>query len=350
MYKKYAKRVVRCSLTGPTTIKSRQKFSFVALSANVVDALPENMPFQRGLWATRKLPVALDEEWKKWLGTIRADRIADDCNLFLCASMDSAEPGVLDHENKQLDSAAMRLFDGLMLAGNVQTIATPLLLGGAYQQDGLTVRSISDLRRPLIPAGVDYEDVTANTMALAYRHMMGRINFEKTTSYDRIARVLFIFDNAVVTPSVHERLHQFCRCIEGLILPGVGKTERQFVSRTELFVGPSQHDNMRALYKMRSKVEHMHEYDWPAGLAERDRRLLVMRRTALAEGLARQCISRFLVTEDVWPYYANPDRLASFWNLPAADRQKLWGPPFDLEAIDRGFDSTEFTDESLGLR
>jgi len=185
--------------------------------------------------------------------------------------MDSAEPGVRDHENKQLDSAAMRLFDGLMLAGNVQTTATLILLGGAYQQDGLTVRSISDLRRPLIPAGVDHDDVTADMTALAYRHMMGRINFEKTTSYDRITRVRFIFDRAVVTPSVHERLHQFSRCIEGLILPNVGKTEKQFVSRTELFVGPSHHDIMRTLYQMRSKVEHMHEYDWPTGLAERDR-------------------------------------------------------------------------------
>jgi hypothetical protein len=337
-------------LSNPTAIKPNQKFSLVTLSANVDDALPENMPFQQGLWATRKLPVALDDEWKKWIGSIRAERIGEDCNLFLCAAMDSGTPGVLDHENKQLDSAAMRLFDGLMLAGNVQTTVTPILLGGAHQQDGMTVRSISDLRRPLIPAGVDYDDVTADMTALAYRHMMGRINFERITSYDRIARVLFIFDNAVVTPSVHERLHQFCCCIEGLILPSVGKTEKQFVSRTELFVGPSHHDTMRALYKMRSKVEHMHEYDWPAGLAERDRRLLVMRRSALAQELARQCISRFLVTEDVWPYYTSPDQLASFWNLSATDRQKLWGPPLDLDAIDRKFDPAEFTDETLCLR
>jgi len=336
-------------LTNPPAIKPKQKFSFVALSANVEDALPQHMPLRPGLWVTRRLPIALDEEWRKWIGSIRAERIAEDCNLFLCAVMDSAEPDVLDHENKQLDSASMRLFDGLMLAGNVMTTATPILIGGAYQKDGLTVRSISDLRRPLIPAGVDYDDVTADVVALAYRHMMGRINFEKTTTYDRIARVLFIFDNAVVAPSVHERLHQFCRCIEGLILPSVGKTEKQFVSRTELFVGPSHHDTMRALYQMRSRVEHMHDYDWPAGFAERDRRLLVMRRAALAQELARLCISRFLVTKDVWPYYVSPDQLASFWALPAADRRKLWGAPFDLVAIDRAFDKTSFTDELLGL-
>ena len=331
-------------------IERNQKFSFVALSANVSDALPENMPFQPGLWATRHLPVALDDEWKKWIGSIRAERLTEDCNLFLCASLDSASPGVLDHENQQLNSAVMRLFDGLMLTGNVNVTATPVMVGGTYQEDGLTVRSISDLRLPLIPAGVDYGDVTADMVALAYRHMMGRIGFEKTTTYDRIARVLFIFDNAVVTQSVHERLHQFCRCLEGMILPAVSKTTKQFVSRTELFVGPSHHDMMRTLYEMRSKVEHMHDYDWPPDLAERDRRLLVMRRAALTQELARQCISRFLVTEDVWPYYVDPDRLAAFWALPALERQGIWGQPFDLNKIDGMFDATEFTDEKLGLR
>lgn len=330
-------------------IKPNQKFSFVALSVNVDDQLPESMSFQPGVWVTRKLPVSLDVEWQKWIGSIRTERITEDCNLFLCAAMDSAEPGVLDHENKLLNSAVMRLFDGLMLAGNLNVVATPILMGGAFQPDGLTIRSIGDLRLPLIPAGVDYDDVTADTIALAHVHSMGRINFEKTTKYDRIARVFFIYENAVVTQSVHERLHQFCRCIEGFILPNVGKTEKQFVSRTELFVGPSHHDTMRELYRMRSKVEHMHEYDWPSDLSERDRRVLVMRRAALVQQLARQCISRFLVTKDVWPYYANPDQLAKFWALLASDRQKLWGRSFDLPAIDGKFDAAEFTDEQLGL-
>ena len=246
--------------------------------------------------------------------------------------------------------AVMRLFDGLMLAGNLNVVATPILMGGAFQPDGLAIRSIADLRLPLIPAGVDYDNVTADMIALAYVHSMGRTNFEKTTKYDRIARVLFIYDNAVVTQSVHERLHQFCRCIEGFILPNVGKTEKQFVSRTELFVGPSHHDTMRVLYRMRSKVEHMHEYDWPSELAERDRRLLVLRRAALVQEIARQCISRFLVAEDVWPYYSSPDQLANFWALSSLDRQRLWGPSFDLHAIDSKFDAAEFVDEQLGLR
>jgi hypothetical protein len=36
-------------------------------------------------------------------------------------------------------------------------------------------------------------------------------------------------------------LHQYCRCIEGLILPDPGNTKKQFRSRTELFIGPKHH-------------------------------------------------------------------------------------------------------------
>lgn len=135
-------------MSGPIAIQPGQKFSFVALSVNVDQALPEHMPFAPGFWAARKLPVVLDEDWKKWIETIRAERIGEDCNLFLCAAMDSKEPGILDHENQQLDSAVRQLFDGLVLTGNVMLTATPILIGGAYQRDGLTVRSIGDLRLP----------------------------------------------------------------------------------------------------------------------------------------------------------------------------------------------------------
>jgi hypothetical protein len=331
-------------------IKPRQKFAFIALSVNVDESLPPNMPFRDGLWATRKLPVGLDDDWKKWIGSIRAGRIEEDCNLFLCAAMDSDTAGVIDQESKDLDTAVKSLFDGLTLAGNVNMTATPILIGGGYEQEALSVRTISDLRRPLIPLGTNYDDVTADMVALAYHHAIARAAFHATTSYDRIARILFIFDNAIVTPLVHERLHQFCRCIEGLVLPNAGNTTSQFVSRTELYVGPSHHEMMRTLYTMRSMVEHMHDYDWPDDLPERDRRLTVMRRAALAQQLARRCISRFLVTEQVWPYYASRDRLAAFWALPKADRQSLWGPTFDLKAIDNAFDPTQLTDELLGMR
>ena len=330
-------------------ISSNQKFAFIGLSTRVADGLAETKPLGDRIWATTKLPVGLDSDWKTWLGSIRAERLEEDCNLVLCASMDSSRPGVLDGENQLLSRTVMRLFDGLMLTGNIELTHIPVLIGGAFQPDGLTVRSISDLRRPLIPAAVEFDEVDAAILAAAYRQMQGRLGFEQTTKYNRVARILHIYDKAVCEENVHERLHQFCRCIEGFILPEIGQTLKQFISRCEVFVGPKHAATLRQLYEMRSKVEHMHEYALPATLSERERRLTVMRMAALAQGLARWCISRFLESPALWPHYASAETLAAFWKLDGDGKSALWGRPIDLAALDNKFDESDMSDQSLGL-
>src|SRR5688500_297692 len=83
-----------------SVIKLNQKFSFVGLSTVLEDDVPEVVSLGSCVWATTKLPVGLDDEWRKWIGSIRTERIEEDCDLFLCAAMDTDEPGVLDHENQ----------------------------------------------------------------------------------------------------------------------------------------------------------------------------------------------------------------------------------------------------------
>jgi hypothetical protein len=241
------------------------------------------------------------------------------------------------------------LFDALMLTGNIQTNGTPILISGANQGDGLSIRHLSELIPPLIPAGVDYQELTALMLKEAFALMNARRKVERGAQWDRLQRLFYIWAKALRERNTHERLHQFCRCIEGLVLADAGSTTSQFVSRTELFVGPRHHDTMRALYQMRSKTEHMHDYDFPAGMPERQKRLEVMRFTALAQNIATACLARLLRTPKVWTYYSDKDQQAAFWKLGSTDRTALWGPPMDLTALDRAFDPTVFTDESLGV-
>ena len=56
-----------------------------------------------------------------------------------------------------------------------------------------------------------------------------------------------------------DRLHQYCRCIDGLIVSKQGEAKSQFKSRTELFIGPRHHTLMGETYAVRSDVEHLHE-------------------------------------------------------------------------------------------
>ena len=56
-------------------ISSNQKFAFIGLSTRVADGLAETKPLGDRIWATTKLPVGLDSDWKTWLGSIRAERL-----------------------------------------------------------------------------------------------------------------------------------------------------------------------------------------------------------------------------------------------------------------------------------
>jgi hypothetical protein len=57
------------------------------------------------------------------------------------------------------------------------------------------------------------------------------------TSYWRFFRVLQLYLKTRTIIDNMERLHQYCRCIEGLIVPNAGYSGKKFKSRTELFIG-----------------------------------------------------------------------------------------------------------------
>lgn len=332
-----------------SVIKPNQKFSFVGLSTVPEDGLPDVVPLGAGVWAATQLPVGLDGEWRKWIGSIRTERIEEDCNLFLCAAMGSDEPGVLDGENRTLNSIVTRLFDALPLTGNIQVNGAPILISGAMHGSDLGIRHLGDLIAPGIPGGVDYKEVSATMLKESFAFMEARQMLEKSAKWDRLIRIFYIWSKALREQNTHERLHQFCRCIEGLILPSAGSTTSQFVSRTELFVGPREHKTMRRLYEMRSKTEHMHPYEYPDDMPERERRLELMRMTALVQALATYCIRQLLLTPAVWPHYADFDSQEAFWKLDAAQKRMIWGAPADLTALNAAFDPAMFSNEELGL-
>ena len=156
---------------GAGIVSPNHKFSFVASSALTSDELEPVLMLGDNVWPQPNCRWELDSEWKTWIGSIRTETIEEDCNLFLCAALDSASPGVLDDENKQLNATVSLLFDALMLTGNIQTNGTPILISGANQGDGLSIRHLSELIPPLIPAGVDYQELTAPMLKEAFALM-----------------------------------------------------------------------------------------------------------------------------------------------------------------------------------
>lgn len=332
-----------------TGIKPNEKFAFIAMSASVSKDVAD-IALDEGLRVTTTLPLAPDDVWKRWIGSVRTEYLEEDCTLFLYASLISKNAGILDGENIQLQGRVSRLFEALTLTCHFSSARAPILATGAHDNYGESLRQIRDILLPLVPGGVHHQELTEEMLREAYALMNAQRDFEQMARYDRIQRILYIFMYGLREQNPHERLHQFCRCIEGFILADPGKTLSQFKSRTEMFIGPRHHATTARLYEMRSRVEHMHDYEYDTSMPERERRLLVMRMAALAESIARYCVRHFLLNRGLWPHFVTRSALANFWKLPAGDRQAIWGQPSDMATLESRFDASMLTSEMLGLK
>ena len=165
--------------------------------------------------------------------------------------------------------------------------------------------------------------------------------------HSRLFRTLHIYVQTRAMREPLDRIHQYCRCIEGLILPAIGKTRKQFKSRTELFIGPTHHELMGALYDVRSHVEHLHEYRYLEPF-DRDVRLDLMGKEAIVEYIARAALVRIISNEALSPHFVNTAALKEFWSLSRDKRRKHWGNPIDPMMSIADFDPDHLHDGHLG--
>jgi len=120
------------------------------------------------------------------------------------------------------------------------------------------------------------------------------------------------------------RLHQYARCVDGLILSRPGKGASHFKSRSELIVGTGHHDLMGEVYEDRSTIEHLHE-DKLLEPFDRAKRIGLVKKEAIIEHVARTALNRIIAEENLWPHFANRTGLEKFWALKSDERQGIWG-------------------------
>lgn len=291
----------------------------------------------------------ISSNWREWLGSIRA-REVEGCNLFLLSKLRSVAPDVLDGENQALQQRVWHFYVGLLLSSTFATSHKPVILTGARTDGELGLRQQQDLESPIPCMFRPYPPIRSSEIETAAR-LAGQIEAIGKAAlaggHWRLFRTLQIYIEARTTADILDRLHQYCRCIDGLILPKAGETKRQFKSRTELFIGPRHHDLMGDVYDVRSAVEHLHENRYLEGF-DREVRLDLLKKEAIAEHIARKALARVISETRLWPYFANTPALAAFWALAEKDRRQIWGVPLDpMEAI-KDFDAKYIHDGHLG--
>jgi hypothetical protein len=333
--------------TRELVLQEGEKYALIGLrsSSNISTSLCSSS--ELGLWVSSKSPVKFNDHWEKWLGSIRSEHLTN-ANLFLTAKGPASSPSVLDEENERLKRQVYWFYTGLLLSVRLTTFDDPLMLTGAAHAGYSDVRQVGHVTKAAPILGFLPEPVTIDGLAKAVAIASALQEWGASGGSWRFNHVLHIYLTARENPDPLERIHQFSRCIEGLILPETGKTKRQFVSRTETFVGPKEHARMGAIYDVRSAVEHLREYeilDPPT----RPSREGLLQKAAIMEYLSRRCIGRVLLTKSLWPHFAGHVAIESFWKLPSADRRRLWGAPVNLASDLADFSPQFLRDADLGL-
>jgi hypothetical protein len=123
--------------------------------------------------------------------------------------------------------------------------------------------------------------------------------------------------------------------LEGPILPEIGKTKVQFVSRSLTFVTAHRDtpDVLGQIFDIRSKVEHLHNAldVLPGSTSEKE--IMLYERARQIDHLARFTISRILENDALREIFRTDASIADFWNKPDAERTTLWGTRLKLDAI-----------------
>ena len=273
----------------------------------------------------------MPSHWREWLGSIRAEEV-EDCDLFILSKMPSKQADVLDGENQVLQAKVWAFYRGLLLVSRFATAHRPVLLTGAYDGHEIGVRQTQDLDAPVecLFRGhpeVSQAELRAAANAARALQKLGRI--AQADSHWRLFRVLHLYFSTRSERDLLHRLHQYARCIDGLVLTRSGKGAADFKTRTGLFIGTGCDVMMGEIYGDRSTVEHLNE-DRLLEPFDREKRLELLRKEAIVEFVARTALQRIMGNEGLWPHFANRNGLEQFWALTADEQRAIWGAPVNV--------------------
>lgn len=321
-------------------IPEGHKFSAISLcgTGGTFD-MPEVLQVAADLVATTALPFAVTPWWLEQLGELAAEEIKR-ADLYLLSIAPSSSLSVLNGENQALDDRCRNLFYGLLIAVPLSTEQAPHLMTGSMEAGVATFRQIGRFERPSYIYGTPAPDLNADDLKRAAFYGTEIESITKGQNrYGRTIWALNCFMNAITAGHTYERIRNSIRTMEAFLLPDPGKTERQFKSRTELFLGPKHHKLIGSMYAIRSLIEHLHDpLSLLPGNSQRDKTMSLLGLAFTAEALARYCLQRFLTNPPLRVHFETDSSIEAFWTLDESERSRLWGPRFDVAAAEGIFD------------
>ena len=318
----------------PVTHQFHKNGKFALLTVNnVYTDLPDAVfQLSDGSWVMPGVPVAELGIWKDWIGSIRMERLSS-ANLVLFVEEPSNNPEILDAVHQRMNKSLSDLFYMLHLRPGIEVELGADLLCGSSENGVPGIRQMSQMPTFYQSKGWQRAPVTEEWLedALAVRTGIAAMSADKT-QFRRVFRGLVTLFKGLKETG-QDRLHQFVRSLEALILPDIGSTKKQFAHRCQTFACAG--NNTRAVlleaFDMRSDTEHLNPWDRAVQNYRLDQREDVCwHRTRQIERLACDAYSQLLRRPDIREYYRTDAAIAAFWKLPDDQRRALWGKPLDI--------------------
>lgn len=312
------------------------KFACVALENVGIDrALRDPIDLGNGMWLLFEPPFPLDDHWRSWLGSIRAENL-ERTNLTLFLHAPSAAPGVLDGENEQLRQSVLRICYGLFLI-DVFHHDGGLIMSGANVDGAISIRQVAQLEPLYRPSRVRIARLDRTSLLNAARVADGMgIVHSGSGHHERLRKGFHAWLRGMMEYYGDERLHQFIRAVEAVVKPPKGRGTKMFAHRCQLFAGNSAQgvSVLRELYELRNTAEHHNSLGAvlpSCSGAALDR--MTLRRAYQAQVLAIDVYRQIFLDPQLQQHFAEDATIDAFWNLPLPQQIQAWGATLDLEAI-----------------
>jgi hypothetical protein len=307
-------------------------YCWVLPRVRMVD-LPHEIEIAPKVWATIGLPVLPGEHWERWLGEVAFRGF--DTALVLTVISQQPEPGlIVNHELRQkLDNLSV----GVLLQGAPRS-GESFYIAGANESGVPDARHFGRTRifyptegmKPLVIGRTELD------RAVDLASKLETINVEGE-DWRRVRRGIDALMKGSSEPTFQDaRLHDFVRCLEGLILPEQGNTRKQFIHRAQTFAVANEaaREMLGQIYDIRSQVEHLHHpLDPLPGEPKENRKALLFKRARQADALARFAVRHLLESETLTAAFKTDENIDAFWHEPDGERINHWGERLDLEAV-----------------
>lgn len=315
--------------------KDDSKFALVALKNAYVE-LPSSPSFKQrlsnGTVVMTRMPVEIDTGWRELIGSLRHDSLTK-ANFVLMYSEESDNPEILDRQHLEVEKKVEYLFHLLQLSGRCEYQKANLVVG-SLSNGKSDVRRMSEISQFYKTRGDKPLPISIDRLESAVKSYDGlKLVEADAKTFKRLKRGLKALMEGLQKYNGEDRIHEFVRSLEALILPDIGKTKKQFVYRCQTFAKRTKKLPLilEEAFEMRSMATHLN--DWEKALhpySPSSRENTALLRTLQMERLACFCYSRLLDDQELRSHFINENELEKFWKLQDHQRSKIWGNQLGL--------------------